>query len=78
MQGLKNLREACERQLRRFQSATNAVANEVGADYMRVPRSTGEEVAREEALKRRRERIQQVRDNTTPPLLRSSEEACQL
>jgi transposase len=62
VQGLKNLREACERQLRCFQSATNAVANEVGADYMRVPRSTGEEAAREEALERRRRRIQEVRD----------------
>lgn len=40
----------------------DAVASELGADYIRIPRSAGEEAAREEALKRRRERIQQVRE----------------
>jgi transposase len=59
---LKNLREACERQLRCFQQAIDAVATEVGADYLRVPRSTREETAREEALRQRRDRIQEVRE----------------
>jgi transposase len=59
---LKNLREACERQLGCFQKAIDTVASEVGADYLRVPRSTREEAAREEALEKRRGRIQEVRD----------------
>ncbi|MDQ3397369.1 MAG: transposase, partial [Deinococcota bacterium] len=59
---LKNLREACERQLRCFQGAMNAVANEVGVDHVRLPRSTAEEAAREEALERRHRRIQEVRE----------------
>lgn len=58
---LKNLREACERQLKRYQSAMDAVAGEMKAEPYRLLRSPREEADRALAQQKRRQRIQQIR-----------------
>jgi len=59
---LKNLREACERQLKRYQSAMDEVAGEMKAEPYRLLRSPREEADRAVAQEKRRQRIQQIRD----------------
>lgn len=59
---LKNLREACERQLKRYQRAMDEVASEMKAEPYRLVRSKREEADRALAQAKRRRRIQQIRE----------------
>lgn len=59
---LKNLGDALERQLRRYQGTINELAKEMNADHVRVIRSQREEAARQAAQQKRLARMQAIRD----------------
>lgn len=59
---LKNLREACERQPKWYQSTMDEVASEMKAEPYRLLRSPREEADGALAQAMRRKRIQQIRD----------------
>ena len=59
---LKNLGDALERQLRRYQGTINELANELNANHVRVMRSQREEAARQAAQQKRLTRMRAIRD----------------
>ena len=59
---LKNLGDALERQLRRYQGTINELAKELNTDRVRVIRSRREEAARQAAQRKRLTRMQAIRD----------------
>ena len=59
---LKNLGDALERQLRRYQGTINELASELNVDHVRVMRSRREEAARQAAQRKRLTRMQAIRD----------------
>ena len=59
---LKNLGDALERQLRRYQGTINKLAKALNADRVRVIRSRREEAARQAAQQKRLTRMQAIRD----------------
>ncbi len=59
---LKNLGDALERQLRRYQGTINELAKELNVDHVRVMRSQREEAARQAAQQKRLTRMQAIRD----------------
>ena len=59
---LKNLGDALERQLRRYQGTINELASELNVDHVRVMRSRREEAARQAAQQKRLTRMQAIRN----------------